>query len=265
MPKAVLIHGGLHGGWCWNKVRGPLEEAGWTIYTPSLSGLGDRAHLASPDITLQTHVQDVVALIQQEDLTGITLCGHSAAGMVITGVADAVPDRLHTLVYLDAVVPNDGESLFDIVGPAMTAVFRQRADERGQGWLVPTSYFSAAADFGVTDPSDALCVEQNLTGHPIRAFADPLPVAGGVSQVANKIYVRCTEHRNRPHLDKALDSVSGRPGWTVHRWPSAHDVMITEPDRLCDLFIAIAATQTAPASETTTARTGGRSPYWKGS
>jgi pimeloyl-ACP methyl ester carboxylesterase len=242
MPTAVLIHGAFHGGWCWDKVRPRLQEDGWAVYAPSLTGLGDRAHLASRRISLRTHVRDVVGLIETENVTDVILCGHSAAGMVITGVADAIAERLHTLVYLDAIIPGDGESIFDIVGHdnPMTVAFKREAAERGQGWLVPPGY-SRAADFGVTDPADAAWLEQNLTAHPISAFADPLPSTSGLGRVANKVYVRCVEAKNRPHFDRALISVSGRPGWTVHRWPSAHNVMITEPERVLELFASVAS------------------------
>ncbi|MDF3311448.1 alpha/beta fold hydrolase [Rhodococcus sp. T2V] len=242
MPATVLIHGGFHGSWCWDKVRPLLEDEGWTVYAPSLTGLGDRAYLASPDVTLRTHVQDVVNLIAEQDLTDVALCGHSAAGMVITGVADAIPERIATLVYLDAVLPSDGESMFDIAGhdSPMIAAFTRQAAERGDGWLVPPDYFSAA-DFGVTNPTDVTWVEQNLTGHPIRAFSDPLSLTGAGSRIANKIYVRCTDWKNRTHLDRALAAVESDPAWTVYRWPSVHDVMITEPDRVRELFAWLAA------------------------
>lgn len=242
MPTAVLIHGGFHGGWCWDRLRPLLNADGWSVHTPGLTGVGERAHLASPEVTLQTHVWDVVDLLEDRDLTDVVLCGHSAAGMVITGVAGAVPERIGAVVYLDAVLPADGESLFDIAGhdSAMTVAFRQLAGQRGDGWLVPPGYFGAA-DFGVTDPADAAWVEQKLTGHPIRAFADPLPVTGALGRIANKVYVRCTEWRNRPHLDRALATVDGDPQWSVHRWPSVHDVMITEPERIRTLFASLRA------------------------
>jgi pimeloyl-ACP methyl ester carboxylesterase len=249
MPTAVLIHGGFHGGWCWDKVRRGLQQEGWAVYAPSLTGVGDRAHLASPHITLRTHVQDVVSLIESENLTDVVLCGHSAAGMVITGVADTIAERLHTLVYLDAAIPKDGESMFDIIGQddPMTIAFKRKAAEHGQGWFVPSGYFSAA-DFGVTDPADATWVEQHLTGHPISALADPLRLANESSRVPNKVYVQCTKRAHRPHDDRALTFASDRPGWTFHRWSSAHDVMITEPDRVLELFTSIAASQPRRAS-----------------
>lgn len=236
---AVLVHGGFHGGWCWDKVRPLLEEDGWTVRTPTLTGLGERANLASPEVTLRTHVQDVVDLIEGEGLTDVVLLGHSAAGMVITAVADVISERLHALVYLDAVIPHDGESMFDIVGPVIASTDMQRARELGNGWLVPAESFSACADFGVTEPIDIAWVEQNLTGHPIRAFADPLTLTSGAPVVLSRIAVRCTEHQNRPHLDRELTSLETTSGWTVFRWPSAHDVMVTEPGRIRELFVWI--------------------------
>ncbi len=244
MPTVVLIHGGFHGGWCWDKVRPLLQDDGWTVETPTLAGVGAKAYLASPLISLDTHVQDVVSLIEGKNLIDVALCGHSSAGMVISGAANAIPERLRTLVYLDALIPRDGESMCDILGPVMTSAMKQHADERGDGWLVPASDFSAAADFGVSDPADASWVQRNLTDHPIRAFADPLPSTAGVERVADKIVVRCTEHKNRPHLDRAMVLFEGKRGWTVHRWPSTHDVMITEPERVRGLFASILSSST---------------------
>lgn len=246
MPVAVLVHPAWHGGWCWDRVRPLLQEDGWTVETPDLTGLGGKAHLASPQISLNTHVRDVVSLIEKANFTDVTLCGHSSSGMVITGVADAIPERILTLVYLDAIIPTSGESMFDILGPEMTRADRQHADERGHGWLVPADDFSAITDFGVSDPADAACVEQRLTGHPIKAFADPLPSTAGVDRVPNKIVVRCTGHKDRPHLDRALVLFEGRPGWTVYRWPSGHDVMITEPNRVRELFASLLPHQERP-------------------
>ena len=238
MNSVVLVHGGFHGGWCWDKVSPLLRQDGWTVHTPTLTGLGDRAHRDASRITLRTHVQDIVSLIEDQNLTGVVLCGHSAAGMVITGVADDVPDRVRSLIYLDAVIPSNGQSMFDIVDPAIVRADQREADESGEGWFVPAKYHSAA-EFGVTDPVDAAWVDSNLTDHPIRPFSDRLALTGAVSRVSQKVYVRCTGHKNRPHLDRAALSVAGKPGWTVHRWPSAHDVMVTEPDRVRDLLSSL--------------------------
>jgi pimeloyl-ACP methyl ester carboxylesterase len=118
VPAAVLVHGAFHGGWCWRKVSALLTARGWTVFAPSLTGLGERAHLATSDIGLETHVQDVLSLFEADELSDVVLCGLSAGGAVVTAVADRVPERISHLIYLDAVIPHSGESVFDVVGEA---------------------------------------------------------------------------------------------------------------------------------------------------
>src|SRR5579859_7931096 len=113
MSTYVLVHGAWHGGWSWRAVAAGLRAAGQEAHAPSLTGLGDRRHLAAPDIDLETHVLDVVNLLEMEDLTDVVLVGHSYGGMVVTGAADRVPSRIRTLVYLDAFVPEAGRTLLD--------------------------------------------------------------------------------------------------------------------------------------------------------
>ena len=115
-PSVVLVHGGFHGGWCWRRVAEPLRALGWRVYTPTLTGLADRAHLLTPKVGLETHVQDILGLIEAEELDDIVLCGHSAAGAVITVVADRVPARIAGLLYLDASLPVAGQSMLDFMG-----------------------------------------------------------------------------------------------------------------------------------------------------
>src|SRR5512138_2664893 len=113
-PTIVIVHGAWGGAWAFKRVEAMLRDKGYNVYRPQLTGLGDRVHLARPDIGLSTHIEDVVNMILFEDLHDITLVGHSYGGMVITGVADRVPDRIKRLVYLDALLPDSGESLMSI-------------------------------------------------------------------------------------------------------------------------------------------------------
>ena len=115
MATFVLVHGAWHGGWCWKRVRPLLESRGHLVFTPTLTGLGERSHLLARETGLETHIADVVNVIRWEELSEVVLCGHSYGGMVISGVADRVPDRIRSLVYLDAFVPSDGQSLFDFL------------------------------------------------------------------------------------------------------------------------------------------------------
>ena len=135
MANYVLVHGGWFGAWCWYKVVPLLQAAGHSVYTPTLTGLGEQAALLTPEIGLDTHIQDVVNLIETKDLQQVILVGHSYSGMVITGVADRVPGRIAHLVYLDAVVPRDGQSLAD-TAPFVGTMLRREANKNGDGWRV---------------------------------------------------------------------------------------------------------------------------------
>jgi pimeloyl-ACP methyl ester carboxylesterase len=117
MTTFVLVHGGWHGGWCWRRVAPLLRAAGHEVHTPTLSGLGERAHLAGPDTGLATHVEDVVARLEMEDLHDVVLVGHSSGGAIITGVAQRAAECLAALVYLDAFMPRPGESVLDLLRP----------------------------------------------------------------------------------------------------------------------------------------------------
>ena len=231
----VFVHGGFHGGWCWKKVRRILEQRGWTVFTPTLTGVGERAHLASASVTLETHIEDVLGVLEAEELSNVVLCGHSAAGTVITGVADRVPERISNLIYLDAIVPADGQSSLDVVAENHHDDFlRSGAAEAGESRIAPPLF--DAAGFGVHEPDDAAWVNRRMTRHPLRAFTDKLRLTGGVERVPQRIFVRCTGFYER-FLDDQAASLDGRPGWRVDRWEdSGHDVMVSEPERVADLI-----------------------------
>ena len=137
MATFVLVHGAWHGSWCWKRVRKALQAEGHDVFTPTLTGVGERSHLTSPQVTLDTHVADVVNLIRWEELTDVVLCGHSYGGCVITGVADRVAERLRALVYLDAFIPENGQSLHDTLPPEVAEAQVRGARESGDGWRVP--------------------------------------------------------------------------------------------------------------------------------
>ena len=151
MATFVLIHGGWHGGWCWKRVTPYLHAAGHEVYTPTLTGLGERSHLASPETNLSIHIQDVLNVLLYEDLTDIVLVGHSYSGMVITGVADRVPDRVRRLVYLDAFVPEHGQALRDLFRPLASQAAAPEVVVL-DGWRVPYPY--RERPFGITAASD---------------------------------------------------------------------------------------------------------------
>jgi pimeloyl-ACP methyl ester carboxylesterase len=168
MTTFVLVHGAWHGGWCWNRVSRSLNATGSNVYTPTLTGLGERAHLASRETDLETHIADVLGVLEMEDLTDIVLVGHSYSGIVATAVADRAAGRIAQLVYLDGVVPHDGQCLFNCVSPQAKAFFEEQA---GDSWCIPVA--AASVQFlGLKREEDVRWVMPKLKPHPIRTFRD---------------------------------------------------------------------------------------------
>src|SRR6516164_8292237 len=137
MATFVLVHPAWFGGWCWKKVAPILRGRGHEVFTPTLTGLGERAHLANREVGLGTHIEDVANVLKFEDIRDAILVGNSSGGMVITGVADRMPERIAHVVYLDAFVPEDGHSLFDIVPSERSEPIHELVQKEGNGWLVP--------------------------------------------------------------------------------------------------------------------------------
>src|ERR1700704_3677346 len=137
LPPFVLLHGGRHGGWCWRRVAVLLRAVGHEVYTPTLTGLGERSHLLNPQIGLDTHVQDLVSTFEFEDIRDAVLVGHSYGGMVVSGAMQRIADRVRTLVLLDAHMPREGESVFDLNGPDRAAAMIALAEDGGDGWYIP--------------------------------------------------------------------------------------------------------------------------------
>jgi pimeloyl-ACP methyl ester carboxylesterase len=238
MTTFVLVHGAVHGGWCWKKVRPLLRAAGHDVYTPTLTGLGERAHLAHPGIDLATHIQDVVAVVEYEDLREAVLVGHSYAGLVITGVADRLPDRLAHLVYLDAMVPRDGEAGLDLFTREEQADRRARVAAEGGGWrLLPPA---DPAVLGVTAPDDVAWVRPRLTAHPFPTFTQPIRLTNPALAAVPKTFIHCTEAPPTHWRAVSLERVRSEPGWRTYELATGHDAMVTRPRELADLLLAIA-------------------------
>lgn len=238
---AVLVHGGFHGGWCWQRVAGPLRAAGWNVYTPTLTGLADRAHLATRDVGLQTHVQDVVGLIEAEELEDIVLLGHSAGGMTITAAADRIPGRIGALLYLDASLPADGQSMLDFMGDTqgVPGLFRGQAAESGDGWMIPAGKPFDAEGFGVEDPADREWVDRRMTDHPLKAFEDKVALTGAWESVARRTYVRC-EGFQVAHGEPTVAGCEADPAWQTERWDCGHHPGVTHPEWVAGAVSALA-------------------------
>ncbi len=234
MATFVLVHGAWHGGWCWQKVIPFLEAAGHEVYAPTLTGLAERASELSPDVGLDTHVQDIVGLLVDKDLHGVILVGHSYGAMVITGVVDAVPERIAHLIYLDTFVPRDGESMVD-VSPLVIWLLRKQA--RGDGWRI-----NSHGDYGVTREPDRSWVLSKVTPQPLKTLEQPLHLKHpAIVSTKPRTHIDCTGSSFVFSLMRHLLARRALPpteaGWRLRQLPAGHDVMITMPRELADLLL----------------------------
>jgi pimeloyl-ACP methyl ester carboxylesterase len=237
MATYVLVHGGGHGGWCYQRVARLLQAEGHVVYTPTMTGLGERAHLLNADVDLDRHVEDIAAVLEFEDLRDVVLVGHSYGGMVITGTADRVPERVGRLVFLDAANPVNGQSLVDVAGPVINAV-RPFGEIRDGMELVLLPAPDAGLLYGVTDPDDLAWMGERLTAHPWRCFEQPLGLSNEEALWAIPQYhIVCTSTlatRDKALLDRAR--AEGRL-WDID---TGHDLMITEPEKVTRALVQVA-------------------------
>jgi pimeloyl-ACP methyl ester carboxylesterase len=229
MATFVLVHGGWAGGWQWRRVAGPLRAAGHDVFTPTLTGLGERVHLASPAIALNTHVEDVANVLHYEDLTDVILVGYSYSGMVITGVAERMPERLAQLVYLDAFVPEDGQSLADLLGPQVMAQAIEVARQHGDGWRIPL------------DPPE----EPVHTDQPLNTAFQPIRLRDPRALALPRTFVHCPEERDPADLvlvpiDRAAARAKSDPAWHYRRLAAEHRVWKSAPEAIVQVLLEIA-------------------------
>jgi pimeloyl-ACP methyl ester carboxylesterase len=225
MAIYVLVHGGFVGGWIWAKVRHYLEEAGHRVYTPTLTGLGERSHLVSPILDLETHVQDIANVLRFEDLADVILVGNTYGGMVITGVADAVPERVRHLVYVDAFVPRDGESMFDLITPSLRSQFLAQANTSGDGWRVEP----------LTDG------DPRRVAQPLKTLRQPIHLRKSASGSFRRTFVRCTNPRS-PSLDSSEERVRSETGWEYRELETGNRAALLAPRELADLLLELVGT-----------------------
>jgi len=231
----VLLHGAWHGAWCWRHVAEPLRAAGHRVFTPTQTGLGERRHLLSKDITLDTFVEDLVGVLEAEELQDIILVGHSFGGIAITGAADRVPERIRHLVYLDSLILEGGQSPFGNLPPAVVASRRAQIAEQGQRVFVPPPPTTA---FGIpADHPDTAWVTRRLTPHPAGTYESPLRLRHAVGNGRPATYIVCTEPLYAP-LEASRDWVR-RAGWPMLEIRTGHDAMVTAPAELAALLAAI--------------------------
>ena len=234
MATYVLVHGAWHGGWCWQRVTPLLRAAGHEVFTPTLTGLGERSHLANAEIDLNVHIQDIVNVLAYEDLRKVILVGHSYGGMVITGVSERAAERLAHVFYLDAFVPRDGQALADLVASQFRDGLQQQAQATG-GLLPPFP----VSQYGVFEEADARWVEPKLVPHPFKTLTTPVRLTNPTALALPRSYVYC----NNPAMgffEAFAERTRTEKGWRYHELATGHDAMVTMARPLADLLLALA-------------------------
>ena len=236
MATFVIVHGAWSGAHAWRWIRPLLRGAGHEVFTPSLTGLGERAHLASPEVDLETHVRDVVGALESEDLRDVSLVGHSYGGAVITGVADRLPRRIAQLVYLDAEVPRDGEAEMDLLPPDERSAYEEAAKLHGEGWRIPPPLPDPLPP-GL-DP-DVLWAMSRMVPQPLRTFTQPLHLTAAAPSFP-RTYVLHTEGKEGQELPAYVRRIRETTDWRFVELAAGHAAHVTAPKQLADVLIGLA-------------------------
>jgi len=241
----VLVHPAWFGGWCWKKLVPLLEEQGHIVHTPTLTGLGERSHLAHPGIVMQTHIDDVTSVLTYDDLREVILAGTSSSGAVISGVADRARERISHLVYMDAFVPDDGQAVFDLIPPQRRPAMEALVEAEGFGWLLPRFAAQPWEQFvrqawQVTDEADLRWMLARLRPTPFGHFTSPVRLVNPAAERLPRTYIRC---RGFPHpgFDRYAQTASRDPRWHLLQLESNHLPYITSPYELAPMLLELAS------------------------
>ena len=234
MTTFVLVHGAWHGGWCYARTAKLLRAQGHDVFTPTMTGVGERSHLDMINVNLSLHIQDIVNVFKWEDLTDVVLCGHSYGGMVITGVADALADRIRSLVYLDAFVPEDGSTLWNHLGEAQREFFMAGVAKNAgvKTDPIPGEAFAVNA-------KDLAWVNGKCVPMGVGCFLEPARLGGAYRQVAKRTYIYASGWSPSP-FTAFYEKLKDDPAWKMQVSPVGHDVMVDDPKGLADMLIAAA-------------------------
>lgn len=234
MATFVLVHGTGHGGWCWQKVANILRSSGSRVYAQTLTGVGDRSHLLDCGVDLSTHITDVANLLFYEDLSDVILVGHSYSGMVITGVATEVPERLGQLIYLDAYVPEEGECEVDL-WPQELKDEMNFDSAKSRGLRPPPS----PELMGINDPKLAEWVRERTTQHPMDTYTQPVPKGNKQSVSIPRAFISCTTGPLASLFGRFADKARDE-NWQVREIETGHDAMLTAPDEVVRNLLELA-------------------------
>lgn len=228
----VLVHGACHGGWCWKPLAERLRALGHAVFTPTLTGLGERSHLLAVQPTLRLFIEDICRVLTFEDLNDVFLVGHSFGGGVITGVAERLPERLRHLVYLDAMVLPNGCSARDVSPPGHIDNYRARAIEIDGCLVVPPGPPEA---YDVTNPEMAAWVSARLTPQPYQTYNDALALRGLPGNGIPATYIACSRPF-RPSTGSSRDLAQRMPGWSYIELEAGHNAMMTAVDEMTEVL-----------------------------
>ena len=230
MATFVVAHGAWSAGWAWKKMRPLLRGRGHEMFVPTYAGLGSRAHLAGRKIDLETHIADVVGTLFYEDLREVVLVGHSYGGMVATGAADRCADRIAQLVYLDAFVPRNGQSLFDLQPPEVRARMLEAARTQGEGWRLPPNPLPPD-----TSPEDTAWANARRVMQPLKTFEQRLSLIGAAEPLP-RTYVYCKRAGPGDVFRQFAERARHEPEWKLVEIDASHNPHITTPGALADLL-----------------------------
>lgn len=247
MATFVIVHGGFGGGWEWTPVARALRQRGQDVFTPTLTGMGERIHLG-PRVGLITHVEDIVAVLEFEDLQDVVLCGASYGGMAVTGAADRRADWIALVVYVDALVPRDGQSGLDLLPNAFGDMVRAAADEHGHGWVpIPPAVLPPA---GMIPEEERTRYIARLRPQPVVTFTEPIRLTGAIDRLP-RAFVDCT----RRVLDIGDDPIAPMAararaeGWPCRELPAPHDPHLFDPAGTAAVLHELAAAVLEPEAD----------------
>lgn len=230
MATFVAVHGAWSAGWAWHRLHAPMTKRGHRLLTPTCTGLGERSHLLHPLIDLRTHIEDVCQVLEYEDLEDVILIGHSYGGMVVTGVADRMADRLRQLIYLDALLPMHGESVLDLLPPAHVESIRTQVAEQGHGWLIP-----APALPPDTPDEEVMRASTRRHAQPLRTFTEPLMLRHE-PPVRKCAYIFCRRINPYDSFRRSAQRAKSSDGWIHLEMDASHNPHITCPDELAEVL-----------------------------
>lgn len=216
----LLIPGAWHGAWCYRRVADLLMAKGHKVHALTLTGLADRVHLASDAVNMDTHIADIVNFVKWEGLNNFVLVGHSYGGLPITGAADQIGDKVSSIIYLDAFIPEDGQSMVDIVKRPVPST----------GTAPP---FPAKA-FKINEKDEAF-VNEKMTPQPVNTYNQKIKVAGGYKKIAKKAYVRSLQFNN-PAFQVVYEALKQDAAWKTYAVDCGHDMMLDRPEEIAGIL-----------------------------